>query len=99
MHFNAEIDEETEEITMSVEWNTSIKVAVEVLFASAMKHHQIRTAIEMVYTVLQKDAPLTEEESKDQMLKTMFENMFEDDTEGQEILQKIMAQGKSQGDA
>jgi hypothetical protein len=99
MHFTAEVNEETGEISMSVEWETNIKVAVEVLFAAAMKHHQIRTAIEMVNTVLQEEAPLTEEESKNQMLMTMFEHMFEDDPEGQAALQNLLAQGKPKGDA
>ena len=88
MHFTAEVDDDKEEVSMSVEWDVSIKIAVEVLFAASMKHEQIRSAIEMVYQVLQTEAPLTDEERKDRMLKFIFNNMFEGDDQGKELLQK-----------
>lgn len=99
MHFTAEVDEESGEIGMSVEWDTSIKVAVEVLFAAAIKHQQIRSAIEMVCEVLEKEAPLTDEERKNRMLQLMFNNMFEDDPNASELLASLLANKQSKGDA
>lgn len=99
MHFTAEVNEESGEIGMSVEWNTSIKIAVEVLFGAAIKHHQIRTVIEMVHHALEQEAPLSDEERKHQMMSVILENMVSEDPEAEKILQKFMANQKPKGDA
>jgi hypothetical protein len=99
MCFTAEVDDESEEVSMTVEWDTSIKIAVQVLYAAAIKHHQIRSTIEMVCEVLEKEAPLTDEERKNRMLKVMFNSMFEDDPDAQAALQQMMANQQPKGDA